>query len=857
MTATDPDGEVEPIRVDIRITDVNEASLFILTADPDGTDDAANREISIVENTPAPITIGMYAAEDPDSTEAVTWDTGGDDGDLFEISTTGVLTLPVSPDYEDPTDDNMDNLYELTVVSSDGTSTTSLDVTVKVTNDPTDDDDNMPATAFDIFNRQPEVNTLLKVEGDPEDPDDGVTSVRYQWYWQTIAGTTAADPATCPAFVPHDPDTFDPQNLSGTDGDPDLNPYRDVGEGSQWRKIDGATNSSYVPTLDRVDDYETSNPQPDDRETAVDAFDCLMVRASYLDDGPRLADESTTPKYDESRRYAYAVSDFSVQPDEGTENVAPEFQDGDTALAGTQIRLRVLENFPYDGANAATGIFNAVALATAAAQYSTAGVFITEENMAPDLPILGTIRILDGTFPSDDDDGIIEAIDGTYAPDDFAEANHKLTFAIGGTDAEHFTVDKATGAITFTDEPDYEVLAEKRYTVTLTAHDPTDYTDSITIILDVENIDEDPMFVEPTATANFNENSTDPVATYTANDPEGVDDYSWGLTGTDAALFDLSVISGRLTFRSAPNFEDPEDLGTGDSELDDNVYDVVVHLLLDGETVTDESIPATATPEARTQAVAITVKDVAENPVFTKTTDDNDNIVRTPLNIAENKQPNVDLNRPVENSPQASDEDEILEDDMYASVALVYTITGTGTEAISIVPATGELRTTRVLDYESGDRRFEVKVTATDPTGLDDSIDLVINVTDEDEAPVGGGTNQAPQFQSSTMTRSVDENMDAGMDIGVRVTATDNDGNILTYTLGGSDAGHFTIDMMTGQLKTMGALDYESKSSYTVTVTATDDDPTKPLRRRDHRYHRSHQRGGGRSDSPVASLPGG
>ena len=240
--------------------------------------------------------------------------------------------------------------------------------------------------------------------------------------------------------------------------------------------------------------------------------------------------------------------------------------------------------------------------------------------------------------------------------------------------------------------------------------------------------------------------------------------------------------------------------------------------------------------------VAITVVDVEEAPVFTKTTDDNDMVVPTELNIAENKQPDTMLNRAVANSPQASDEDEIPEDVIvgganagtYASVALLYVLSGPGTEAFSIVPATGELRTTRVLDYESGDRRFVVKVTATDPThssdnDSSDSIDLVINVTDEDEAPVGRGTNQAPQFQSSTMTRSVAENMDAGMDIGVRVTATDNDGNTLTYTKGGTDAGHFDIDAATGQLKTSGALDYESKSSYTVTVTATDDDPTKPL----------------------------
>ena len=162
-----------------------------------------------------------------------------------------------------------------------------------------------------------------------------------------------------------------------------------------------------------------------------------------------------------------------------------------------------------------------------------------------------------------------------------------------------------------------------------------------------------------------------------------------------------------------------------------------------------------------------------------------------------------------------------------------------------------------MLDYESGDRSFEVKVTATDPTGLSDSIDLTINVTDEDEAPVGGGTNQAPQFASSTMTRSVAENTEAGMNIGVRVTATDNDGNTITYTLGGTDAGHFDIDAATGQLKTSGALDYESKSSYTVTVTGDGRRRDEAVERRDHRHHHGHQRGGGRSGSPGASFPGG
>ena len=784
VTATDPDGEVSSIRVDIRVTDVDEAPFF----DPELT-----REAIIMENsTDDDLHVGTYDdadfATDPEGTD-ITRAIGGVDGGAFEFDG-NILQFMDSPDYENPGDGDGDNLYELTVTATDATGMmSSLAVTVKVTNDPTDDDYNAPGT-LEIFNRQPEVNTVLAVTGSPTDPDGNVRSVKWQWYWREAGTATADIPATCPAF-----DSTTPENA-----DPDLEAT------SEWTKIVGATSSSYRPTLDRVDDFDTEVPQPDEREDAEAAFDCLMVRASYLDDGPRVADEASTVDHDESRQYAYAVSDFSVQ-NEDTDNVAPEFQDGDTALAGIQVRPRIQENFM-----AGPEIFEAVELATASEQDSTAGDFLSD----PTSGTPGTIRILDGTFTDADSDGTIDPFEGAYNADDVFTTGHKLTFSISGSDAFEL-VDKATGEINFMASPNYEILAERRYTATLTAHDPTAATDSITIIVDVENVDEPPVFTGGGAAVMHDENTTD-VETYTASDPES-DRYFWGLTGNDAALFDIGVIDGRLTFRNAPNFEDPDDDGA------DGVYDVNVYLLLDGESITDVSdVPAT-----RMMAVAITVVDVAEDPVFTKTTDDNDNVVPTELNIAENKQPDTMLNRAVEDSPQASDEDQIPEDDMYASVALVYTISGTGTETLSIVPATGELRTTRVLDYESGDRSFAVKVTATDPTDRSDSIDLIINVTDEDEAPVGGGTNQAPVFASSTMTREVAENTAAGINFGEPVEATDPQDQEITYTLGGTDDGHFDIDSATGQLMTSGALDYESKSSYTVTVTAMDDDATTPM----------------------------
>ena len=78
-------------------------------------------------------------------------------------------------------------------------------------------------------------------------------------------------------------------------------------------------------------------------------------------------------------------------------------------------------------------------------------------------------------------------------------------------------------------------------------------------------------------------------------------------------------------------------------------------------------------------------------------------------------------------------------------------------------------------------------------------------------------------LESVITTRSVDENTEAGVDIGAPVVATDSSG-VVTYTLGGTDAASFEIVAATGQLQTKAALDYETRTSYEVTVTGTDTD---------------------------------
>ena len=83
---------------------------------------------------------------------------------------------------------------------------------------------------------------------------------------------------------------------------------------------------------------------------------------------------------------------------------------------------------------------------------------------------------------------------------------------------------------------------------------------------------------------------------------------------------------------------------------------------------------------------------------------------------------------------------------------------------------------------------------------------------DQDPSTVGD--------QSDETSRTVAENTDADEPIGAPVGATDTD--LLLYTLGGADADSFKINRETGQLSTKAKLDYETKATYMVIVTATD-----------------------------------
>ena len=104
---------------------------------------------------------------------------------------------------------------------------------------------------------------------------------------------------------------------------------------------------------------------------------------------------------------------------------------------------------------------------------------------------------------------------------------------------------------------------------------------------------------------------------------------------------------------------------------------------------------------------------------------------------------------------------------------------------------------------------------------------------DSDPYPGTGtitATNSPPVFDGgATQTRSLAETVGAATvstpaDIGAAVSATDADADTLAYSLGGADAGKFTLVQTTGQLRTRvgEAYDHEARASYAVTVTVND-----------------------------------
>ena len=277
-----------------------------------------------------------------------------------------------------------------------------------------------------------------------------------------------------------------------------------------------------------------------------------------------------------------------------------------------------------------------------------------------------------------------------------------------------------------------------------------------------------------------------------ATDQNTGDTLTYSLGGTDAASFSIDTTTGQLQTAASLDYETK------------STYSVTVDVS-DGNSRSD-SITVTITITDVDETV--TTPPVQQNnpPQFSEGT-------ITKRTVFENAPTGTDIGNPV----AATDAD--------TGNTLTYSLSGTDAASFSIVSTTGQLRTAAALDYET-QTIYTVTVNVFDGNGGQDSITVTINVTDVNDTgtPPPVQQNNPPHFSEGALTtRTVFENTPAGTDIGNPVAATDADtGDTLTYSLSGTDAASFSIVSITGQLRTAAALDYETQSTYRVTVNVFD-----------------------------------
>jgi VCBS repeat-containing protein len=112
--------------VTVTVTGINDAP--VITSNGGGSTGA----YTIVENTTGPNTVTAF---DPDAGANLTYSiSGGADAARFTINSAGVISLINAPDFEAPTDQNGDNVYEVIVQVSDGQLTDTQTIRLTVVN---------------------------------------------------------------------------------------------------------------------------------------------------------------------------------------------------------------------------------------------------------------------------------------------------------------------------------------------------------------------------------------------------------------------------------------------------------------------------------------------------------------------------------------------------------------------------------------------------------------------------------------------------------------------------------------------------------------------------------------------------
>ena len=835
VVAADGDGNSDRVDFTITVTDVNEPPVVTLNGTATTT---------VPENTADTQVLARFTATDPENPSAgiYRWSTSGRDGGDFVISELGELRFRASPDYERPADSDRDNVYEVTVRASDGSyygmPEETLNITVTQVNEPpvittksrsefslrenstsiiytyraTDQDDGdtirwsvegADGGDFAIHNGVLTFRLLPDLEN-PVDADEdnvyeitvvaadsaglrdtvnAVITITDQSEGPVIAGTTSYTVAenyditralgSFTATDAKDGRTVHPQwSLSGRDGGDFV-----------IDRSGGALTFRNTPDFDRPADSDRDNVY----EVTVRGHDSqvygnlnVTVTVTNINEAAPVItgrNSHTVRENTTSAFYTYRATDSDLND---TIAWSVEGTDGDDFTIDGNGALAFAGSPDYESP-VDSDSNNVYALSVVATDGGgLRGTFavvvsVTELNEGP--AVSGT-----ATFTVNENRDLTGATYSASDPEAIAGVTTTITWSVSGRDSGDFTIDRETGVLTFRTLPDYERPADgnqdNEYEVTVRAYDGRNYgTFDVTVtVLDVSEI-------VGSSTIDRAENFTGLLATYSAAGQGTLDvTPAWRLTGTDGGDFSIDE-QGQLTFRYSPDYERPADSNR------DNVYDFVVQ-------VSDGSY-------YETLDVTITVTPVNEPPAITG---------RDSLSFRENTPVTTRLYTYSATDPEG----EVFTWHLGSLDASDFSITrdssGRGVLTFASPPN---------FDSPAGSgtdgNEYLVTVQARDDQGNTGELPVTITVTDQNEgATVSGRTEIA-----------VEENRDAALVLAT-YTASDPEGQAITrWSLGGSDAGDFSISE-DGELTFRNTPDYDSPADsnrdneYLVTVRAYD-----------------------------------
>jgi VCBS repeat-containing protein len=444
------------------------------------------------------------------------------------------------------------------------------------------------------------------------------------------------------------------------------------------------------------------------------------------------------------------------------------------------------------------------------------------------------------------------------------DAGDSATYSLGGTDAAAFNIDAATGAVTLKAAANFE--AKSAYAIDVTATDKGGLTNTKAVAVAVTNVNEAPVVTSaPTATVAENAATSTVIYTATSSDVDAGDSATYSLGGADAAAFAIDAATGAVTLKASANYEAKSayaiDVTATDKGGLTNTKAVAVAVTNVNEaptgvadsvgtadnTAVTFNVLTNDVKVAATNSISVGSYTKPSNGTLVKNVDETftytpsatflsgvDTFTYRPVEAGGELgaattvtiQVNTVNSAPVVTAGQSFKVTENLNTagqsvgfvkatDEEGGMPQNWTITaGNAAGNFAINSFTGEITTTNTANFNfETTPSYALSVTATDGTGLVSAAQTVtVNVTDVNEAPV----------VTSAATGTVAENATTSTVVYTAAASDVDAGDVMTYTLGGTDAAAFSINAATGVVTLKASADFETKAAYAIDVTATD-----------------------------------